>query len=483
MTTHHLRRAAPAAVLVALLTTGVLTAGAAPGTTASPDPDSGGKPSARTAITPYGSFGAPRDVRVSARENGMYISATPVCSGWKSCRSWVRIPAVGIDLKDVSTTNGVLVPWPSSWREGETISSGYVHSYGRDLFGYGWYSTATTSLGAITRPYAARPITARLTGQDDAARTATVTGTATPNASIRRNGVVVATATSSGTWSAVVGGLSDGRNTLTFQQYIDGTYQDQTSVDVVFAPKELLTGVNGTTTTLPAGATTTVFGQLRAAAEITGPGSDATVRFTAPTGTTFPSDLTTIRGQQRPASGGDWTDFPADNLVGGVVSDDGRSVTFRWAPGNAGWKLTPGQEIRFGVPVRNPGTAAGTGELGIAVSGSAPQGSLAASATTPVRIEAGELSPVTRTGPATVAPGTTNTFTGTATPGATYDVVDADGAVIVPGGPFRVSDEGTWSFEAAVAAGATEYSFAIRQTAFGRSATSDLFRVPADTRS
>lgn len=480
MTTRILR-AVPAATLAALLTVGALTAGASSGAAAVPDRGSESSRT-RTAITPYGSFGAPRDVRVSARENGMYIYATPVCSGWKSCRSWVKINSVGIERKDVDTTNGILVPWPSTWREGETISSGYVHSYGRDIFGNGWYSTATTSLGPITRPYAVRPVTVRLTGQDDAARSASVTGTATPGASIRRNGTVVATANASGTWSAVIGGLSTGKNTLTFQQYVDDTYQNQASVDVTFAPTQLLAGVNGTTTAVPAGSTTTVFGHLRAAAEFTTPRSDARITFTAPTGTTFPRDLSTIRGQQRPASGGDWTDFPADNLLGGTVSADGRTVTFQWAPGNAGWKLAPGQEVRFGVPVHNPGSTSGSGELRMAVSGSAPQGSLSASATTPVRIEAGTLSPVTRTGPDTVAPGTTNTFTGTATPGASYEVVDADGTVIVPDGPFDVDERGDWSFTAEVPAGATDYAFAIRQTAFGVTETSELFRVPADTR-
>ncbi|MEN0101663.1 MAG: hypothetical protein AAGC90_01960 [Curtobacterium sp.] len=476
--TKHRRRSIAAATTAALLAVGTLTAGAS--TTATPDAVS--RIGQEAPITPNTTVSAPRDVRVDAEENGMYIFATPVCNLAKSCSSWVKIPSVGIERKEVDTRYGILVPWPSSWREGETISSGYVHSYARDIFGIGWYSKTTTSLGAITRPYAVRPITARVTGQDDSARSASITGTATPNASIRRNNTVVATANASGTWSAVIGGLSTGKNTLTFQQYVDNAYRNQTSVDVTFAPKQLLTGITGTTTTLPAGSTTTVFGHLRATAEFATPGSDARVTFTAPDGTTFPRTLTTVRGQQRPASGGDWTDFPADNLVDGSVSADGRSVTFRWAPGNAGWKLTAGQEVRFGVPVQNPGNAADTGELRMSVTGSAPQGSLAASATTPVRIEAGTLSPVTRTGPDTVAPGTTNTFTGTATPGATYQVVDAAGEVIVPGGPFDVDARGDWSFTAEVAAGATEYAFAIRQTAFGQTETSQLFRVPADTR-
>jgi len=91
------------------------------------------------------------------------------------------------------------------------------------------------------------------------------------------------------------------------------------------------------------------------------------------------------------------------------------------------------------------------------------------------------LTPVTVTGPATVQPGFANRFTGTATPNATFRVLDASGTPIIPG-EYRVSGDGTWAFAATVPAGATEFRFAIEQTAFGRTETSELFRISADTR-
>lgn len=44
-----------------------------------------------------------------------------------------------------------------------------------------------------------------------------------------------------------------------------------------------------------------------------------------------------------------------------------------------------------------------------------------------------------------------------------------------------MADDGTWSFPAHVPLATLEYGFAIRQSAFGRTETSDRFTVPADT--
>lgn len=276
-----------------------------------------------------GSLGVPGNVSVSTNESGMTVYASPVCTGWglwKSCRSWFVIPGYGIDKKDVTTTGGYFVPWPSSWREGQSVTSGYVSSYGRTILGS--YYGPSASLGTITRPYAARGITARVTSQNDQARTATVSGTATPGAQIKRNGAVVALVDQWGSWNTTVGGLSIGSNTLSFDQYIDGRYRDSASATVTIA---------------------------------------------------------------------------------------------------------------------------------------------------------GEIVPATVTGPASVAPGVENTITGTATPNATFQVVDAAGTVIVPGGPFTVDGAGKWSFRHLVPAGATEFQFAIQQTAWGKPVTSELFTLPADT--
>lgn len=328
------RRTISVATGTALLLTAAVLAGATPSTAAPADPTSGTQDTLRDGPAPTttqqarGSFGSPVNVSVSTDEFGMYVYATPVCSGWKSCRSWFVVPEWNIDVKDVTTTGGYFVPWPSGWREGKSVTSGFVRSYGRDIFGTGWYSKTTTSLGTITRPYAARGITARLTGQDDQARTATISGTATPNAEIKRNGILVARADQWGSWSTTVRDLPLGTSTLWFDQYIDGRYHDRAQVTVTIA---------------------------------------------------------------------------------------------------------------------------------------------------------GEIVPATVTGPPSVNPGVENTITGRATPGATFQVVDADGEVIVPGGPFQVDAAGRWSFSHLVPAGTTEFRFAIQQTAWGKPVTSELFTLPADT--
>jgi hypothetical protein len=429
------------------------------------------------------SFGTPTNVSVSVSESGMTVYGRPDCNvlAFPTCQSYIRLAEVGLDVPRVSTTNGAFIPWPASWKEGRTVSSGTVHSNGRNVFGVWYYGTTGTSLGAITRPYSQRPITARLDRQDDTTRTAYVSGTATPHATIRRDGSVVATADESGAWNASASGLPLGTTTLAFQQYVDGSYRDQAHVSVTFVAKELLTGITGQTTSLPSGSTTVVQANVRATADFTGPLSGTQVTFTAPNGTVFPADLRSIRGQYLSPSGGDWTDFGTDNLVNGSVSADRRTATFTWST-SSGWSVANGTSIRFGIPIDNQSAASGSAELRMSVSGNAPQGALRASTTTPVTFVPGALSPVRLTGPASVSPGERNTFSGTATPGATFEVVDASGLVIVPGGPFTVDEQGRWSFDASVPAGALDYRFAIKQTAFGTTDTSQVFVVPADTR-
>ncbi|MFJ3379938.1 hypothetical protein ACIPJ2_05985 [Curtobacterium sp. NPDC090217] len=99
-----------------------------------------------------------------------------------------------------------------------------------------------------------------------------------------------------------------------------------------------------------------------------------------------------------------------------------------------------------------------------------------------VVIDPPALDPVTVTGPATVQPGVENRFTGTATPRASFRVLDASGNPLTPG-EHAVSGDGTWAFALTVPAGVTEFRFAIEQTANGRTETSRLFTIPADTRS
>jgi hypothetical protein len=464
---------------LATLVSGTGTAGATESHPTSVTPDGSSPTPSKDAR--FKSLAPPYNMSVTTSETGFTVYATPSCSGYSTCRTWFAITEMAIDHKDVTTTNGYFVPWPSTWVQGRTIDTGLAHSYGRDILGWGYSSAKFAWLPPITRPFAERGLTARLTRQDDSTRTAYISGTASPWAVIRRNGVDVAAADGNGSWSTSVAGLPLGTSTLTFEQFINNAVKDRASVSVTFTAKDLFTGVTGETTTLPAGTETIVDGQLRAISDVSAPLTGAKVVFTAPQGTTFPADLSTVRGQYRAATGGGWKDFASDNLVDGVVSADGRTATFTWTTPADGWSLPSGTDVRFGVPVTNPGTAPGDGQLTMTAVGSAPGGSFDTAATTPVRIESGALDPVTVTAPATVSPGEANVFTGTGTPGATFQVVNASGTVIVPGGPFTIADDGTWTFTRVVSAGAQDFRFAVQQTAFGKTETSALFTIPADT--
>ncbi|WP_148058317.1 hypothetical protein [Curtobacterium sp. PhB78] len=89
-----------------------------------------------------------------------------------------------------------------------------------------------------------------------------------------------------------------------------------------------------------------------------------------------------------------------------------------------------------------------------------------------------ELAPITLSGPASVTPGRSNTFTGKAEPGATYRVLNVSGNQIVP--DIRdVDDQGNWTFDRVVSNGASNFRFVIEQTKNGQVAKSELFTINA----
>jgi hypothetical protein len=77
-----------------------------------------------------------------------------------------------------------------------------------------------------------------------------------------------------------------------------------------------------------------------------------------------------------------------------------------------------------------------------------------------------------------VTAGVTNHFTGTATPGATFRVLNPSGTQIVPG-THPVTTAGTWSFDRVVSKGATKFDFVIEQTVNGTATTSRTFSLAA----
>ncbi|MCS6548020.1 hypothetical protein NYS50_09035 [Curtobacterium flaccumfaciens pv. flaccumfaciens] len=77
--------------------------------------------------------------------------------------------------------------------------------------------------------------------------------------------------------------------------------------------------------------------------------------------------------------------------------------------------------------------------------------------------ESGRLTPVRVTAPATVTPGVSNRISGTGEPGASFRVLNPSGTQIVPG-TLEVDGDGNWSFERVVTSGATKFEFVIEQT-------------------
>ncbi|MCS6550273.1 hypothetical protein NYS55_02420 [Curtobacterium flaccumfaciens pv. flaccumfaciens] len=93
--------------------------------------------------------------------------------------------------------------------------------------------------------------------------------------------------------------------------------------------------------------------------------------------------------------------------------------------------------------------------------------------------EAQTVEPVTVT-TKTVTAGISNHITGTATPGATFRVLNPSGTQIVPG-THKVATDGSWSFDRVVSKGATKLDIVIEQTVNGTAKKSGTFSLTAST--
>ncbi|WP_282819071.1 hypothetical protein [Curtobacterium flaccumfaciens] len=93
--------------------------------------------------------------------------------------------------------------------------------------------------------------------------------------------------------------------------------------------------------------------------------------------------------------------------------------------------------------------------------------------------EAQTVEPVTVT-TKTVTAGISNHVAGTATPGATFRVLNPSGTQIVPG-THQVATDGSWSFDRVVSKGATKLDIVIEQTVNGTAKKSGTFSLAAST--
>jgi hypothetical protein len=77
-----------------------------------------------------------------------------------------------------------------------------------------------------------------------------------------------------------------------------------------------------------------------------------------------------------------------------------------------------------------------------------------------------------------VTPGVSNHFSGTATPDATFRVLNVSGTQIVPG-TLVIGSDGKWQFDRVVSSTATNFRFKLEVTKNGQSETSKLFELAA----
>ena len=326
----------------------------------------GGPASATTTSAPPGSTrtvaNTPTGVSLTPIDDRTYrVTGNPRCGLFETtCQ--IHVGNVGGDYHwDGGTSTATF----AGWRYGETRTPRFW-TYACLI---GCKNSATVSSSPVTRPYPQRAITAQVASKDDSGRTARITGTAMGKASIRLNGRQVATASDAGTgtWETTVTGLQVGKNTLVFQQYVDGQYRDQTSVTVTITDPTKPGRITGNvgTADLPRGATTTVYAGYTAQSAFTTP--TGTLVFTAPEGTTFAPGQDRQTGQYR--DGTTWKDFGGDSLVSGSRSADGRTYSF--SLGSRNWAIAAGQQFRFAMRIETP--------IGITTTTSSLRGTLAGS--------------------------------------------------------------------------------------------------------
>lgn len=327
---------------------------------------------------------------------------------------------------------------------------------------------------------------------DNLNRAAYLSGTGAPGAQVEFDGKAEPVRVADdGTWHATVAGLAIGANTITVTQHEGSAVTGEVQLTVTIDLAELTFQTRwDTDRDKPVHA----FGTAEPGAEVrlfdaAGKQIGEPTRADANTGewaTTIPA----------PDAGGEYA-VTAAQFVGGVRDsahdvtkrvdygtavtitspDDGSShnggrLTLQGdgEPGSAvaAYEVIDGTESEIGSgTVRTNGswsidtTALDRSEHVIRVEQHSKGANTTESSVTVNPGESHKLAPITLTSPDQVTPGVTNTFRGTAEPGADFQVVNPWGTVLVDG--LRVGDDGTWTFTRDISSGATSFEFKIVQ--------------------
>lgn len=352
--------------------------------------------------------------------------------------------------------------------------------------------------------------TARLDGIDVLQRTARISGTGTPGATVLVNGTTPVEVERNGTWSARVGSLVFGPNRITLEQY-EGSEKTGESTVTANLVADALTFDTTFPQTIDDPVLASGVAHPGAAVSLFGP-DDRQI------GSTVVADSETGRWQ---------TTIPAPNAGGAYrvtasqalsnLRDTAHDVTKDVQYGAAVTITTPadgdthdGGSLRMegrGQPgsrievhdVTDGDTVVGRSQVGVLPNGRwtvdtdtldrtehvlrVVQHSTGANTTTAeVTVNPGEtnkLAPVTLERPQTVTPGVTNTFAGKGEPDASYEVLNVSDTPLVPG-TLTVDPDGNWTFDRVISSGATEFRFKIRQSKGDVTETSELFVLRAN---
>ncbi len=190
------------------------------------------------------------------------------------------------------------------------------------------------------------PLVASVSTVNHIAKSAVVSGTATPGAKVSI-GEQSADVGTDGKWSMTVTGLAAGKNDLVAIQKINGAEYDQKTVSPEIVEGGTLVGVDRGPVELERGQSTKVPFVLENREARTN--TDATVTLEAPEGTTF-DDQTTIQGQWREVGGTGWEDSTSIPLTNGVRSNDDTTITF-----DADWATNARRERAVPVHGRRHG--------------------------------------------------------------------------------------------------------------------------------
>ncbi|MBF4606161.1 hypothetical protein [Curtobacterium sp. VKM Ac-1393] len=336
---------------------------------------------------------------------------------------------------------------------------------------------------------------ARIDSTDVVTRSAQISGTGTPGATVLIDGRTPQTVGPDGRWAARVTNLPLGSSTLVLEQYEGTERTGTTSLEVTltaapltfeadFAPNDLTAPVRASGTA-QAGAEVRLFD--RGGAQL---GETTTADSDGEWSTTIPAPdaggvLRVTAAQFIDGTRDTVNEVTRDVDYGAAVTVTAPEGGSAHSGGSVAMSGTgePGSTVRVVEVTADGERVVGRSTEGVLPSGRwfvdtddldraehvlrVIQGSKGANTTTAdVTInpgESGRLTPVRVTAPDTVTPGVLNLISGTGEPGASYRVLNASGSQIVPG-TFEVDGDGNWSFQRVVTATATRFDFVIEQT-------------------